>query len=219
MNDSVYDKHPLINNEIINNKTNSVPIVSRQPSNETEEPQFGQEWPCGACAVLLGTCHLTAGLTLIIFDVITNHVSGTAFAISASLSYIICAILAFIGARRLDRAAQLMLVFFTLVSLAMSLALFFESGVLVSKLCTPKEILHCSHRKNIVHTFLLCLSLMETVFCTITLIVCFRSLRRAYFVPEPGFPYGTLIAGNFRTLRFDPPILTRRSHLVDELLR
>lgn len=66
---------------------------------ESEEPQPGQEWPCGACAVLLGTCHLTAGITLIIFDVITNHVSGTAFAISASLSFIICAILAFIGAR------------------------------------------------------------------------------------------------------------------------
>lgn len=58
-----------------------------------------QIWPCRYCGIVFGLLHLTIGITLLIFDIITNNISETAFAITSSLSFIVCGIFALIAAR------------------------------------------------------------------------------------------------------------------------
>ncbi|VDM29734.1 unnamed protein product, partial [Toxocara canis] len=55
-------------------------------------------WPCRTCGILLGICHLVLGITLLLFDIFTNSLSETAFAITAALAFIVCALFAFIAA-------------------------------------------------------------------------------------------------------------------------
>ncbi|MFH4983607.1 hypothetical protein AB6A40_010316 [Gnathostoma spinigerum] len=179
--------------------------VPRLDLPEEEQLPTASVWPCRSCAIILGLCHLWLGITLLIFDVVTNNTSETAFAVTASLSFIVCAILAFIAARRLDRAAQLLLLFFSLVSFAMCLAIFLESTIMINEQCDMKN---CYSKKSVVHIALLCISLFEMTATIITIIVCFRSLRRAYGVIKAGSPYSTFITGNYGVLQVKPKLVT-----------
>ncbi|MCP9263843.1 hypothetical protein DINM_007213 [Dirofilaria immitis] len=96
-------------------------------------------WPCRSCGLMLGICHLLSGIILLIFDVITNNISGTAFAITASLSFIICGIFSFISSRRLDRPAQLLLLLFSIFSMAMSITMFVDSAALINNNCDQDD--------------------------------------------------------------------------------
>uniref|UniRef100_A0A914S7R2 MARVEL domain-containing protein n=1 Tax=Parascaris equorum TaxID=6256 RepID=A0A914S7R2_PAREQ len=115
-------------------------------------------WPCRTCGILLGISHLLLGIILLIFDIFTNNISETAFAITAALAFIICALFAFIAARRLDRPAQLLLLFFSLFAFAMSAAMFIESAAIINYNCDHNK---CHRRENIIHIILLCFALTE----------------------------------------------------------
>uniref|UniRef100_A0A915PYK8 Zinc finger PHD-type domain-containing protein n=1 Tax=Setaria digitata TaxID=48799 RepID=A0A915PYK8_9BILA len=107
--------------------------------NESIQLNVAQVWPCRFCGIMLGICHLLLGVTLLIFDVVTNNISETAFAITASLSFIVCGIFSFIAARRLDRPAQLLLLFFSIFSMAMSTTMFVDSAAVINYNCDRGE--------------------------------------------------------------------------------
>ncbi|ETN74748.1 hypothetical protein NECAME_12759 [Necator americanus] len=89
------DQHPLIQ-----------PTLRVTPSNVLHNYQSGdalgtiaREWPCSGCAGVLGIVHLSIGVILTLFDMLTSPVSNAFFAISAAILYIVCAILCFIVTR------------------------------------------------------------------------------------------------------------------------
>ncbi|KHN84118.1 hypothetical protein Tcan_10385 [Toxocara canis] len=164
-------------------------------------------WPCRTCGILLGICHLVLGITLLLFDIFTNSLSETAFAITAALAFIVCALFAFIAARRLDRPAQLLLLFFSLFALAMSTTMFVESAAVINHNCDHAD---CHGHENIVHTILLCFALTELTVSLATIMVCFRSLRKAYGINKAASPYSTLIEGDYSIFRIKPRVVASR---------
>ncbi|VDN60907.1 unnamed protein product [Dracunculus medinensis] len=166
-------------------------------------------WPCGKCSILLGLCHLFIGIFLLIFDIITNNISEIAFAATSSLTFIVCAILAFIASnlkceiffRRLDRTSQLLLLFISLFAIALTIIMFIDSVVVINHNC---DLNNCYQRKNIIYFVILSISLIELTICLITLFVCFRSLRKAYGVTKARSPYSTLIEGNYQLFKIIP---------------
>ncbi|CAJ0575438.1 unnamed protein product, partial [Mesorhabditis spiculigera] len=170
--------------------------------------EMAMEWPCAACATFLGIAHLFLGLGLLSFDVATNETSETAFASTAALAYIICAILSFIAARRLDRCAQLLLFAFAAFSALTSLSIFLEAAVVLNRLCAHG----CDQKENFVHTTLICIALTEFVVSAISMIVCYRSLRNAFGLNTVASPYSTLIVGDYTTLERQPrPLRDQRA--------
>lgn len=82
------------------------PLLIRPESENSEEElneirirRQAQYWPCSNCTFLLGFFHLFSGIILLFFDIFTNYITHTPFAISASLFFIICAIFSFIALR------------------------------------------------------------------------------------------------------------------------
>uniref|UniRef100_A0A0R3RWP9 Transmembrane protein n=1 Tax=Elaeophora elaphi TaxID=1147741 RepID=A0A0R3RWP9_9BILA len=177
--------------------TASSPSPVRKELSESIQLDVAQVWPCRCCGMILGICHLLLGIVLLIFDVVTNNISETAFAITASLSFIVCGIFSFISARRLDRPAQLLLLFFSIFSMAMSITMFVDSAALINHNCDRKE---CHGVINNVHVVLLC----SVTVSFATMIVCFRSLRRAYRVRKASSPYSTLIEGHYDAFYIKP---------------
>uniref|UniRef100_A0A2K6VD69 Uncharacterized protein n=1 Tax=Onchocerca volvulus TaxID=6282 RepID=A0A2K6VD69_ONCVO len=163
-----------------------------------------QIWPCRSCGLMLGICHLLSGIILLIFDIVTNNISETAFAMTASLSFIVCGIFSFISARRLDRPAQLLLLSFSIFSLAMSITMFVDSAALINNNCDQNN---CHGAVSNVHVVLLCFALIEFTISFVTMIVCFRSLRQAYRVRKASSPYSTLIEGHYDAFYITPRIL------------
>lgn len=83
--------------------------VLAEPS--APEMKVAQVWPCRLCGIVLGLSHLLLGIALLIFDVVTNYISETAFAITASLSFIVCGIFSFISARFISNYSFLFILF------------------------------------------------------------------------------------------------------------
>ncbi|VDN02522.1 unnamed protein product [Thelazia callipaeda] len=190
------DREPLMTTKL----PNSSPQIEKGPS-ELNTANVAEVWPCRFCGLLLGICHLSLGTTLLVFDVTTNNISGTVFAITASLSFIICGIFSFISARRLDRPAQILLLFFGVFSAAMSTIMFMDSAATINYNCDQGI---CHSKVNHVHTVLLCYALIELTLSFATTIVCFRSLRRAYRVRKASSPYSTLIEGDYDAFYIKP---------------
>ncbi|CAG9535342.1 unnamed protein product [Cercopithifilaria johnstoni] len=182
----------------------SLPVVAKELS-KSMELNVAQVWPCRFCGVILGTCHLPLGIVLLIFDVVTNSISETAFAITASLSFIVCGIFSFISARRLDKPAQWLLLFFSIFSMAMSITMSMDSAALINYNCDREE---CHGTPNNIHAVLLCFGLVEFTVSFATIIVCFRSLRQAYRVRKASSPYSTLIEGHYDAFYITPRIIT-----------
>uniref|UniRef100_A0A914PPG7 Uncharacterized protein n=1 Tax=Panagrolaimus davidi TaxID=227884 RepID=A0A914PPG7_9BILA len=196
---------------------------SEHSEEELQEIRFrrrAQKWPCGSCTFFLGICHLLSGFTLLAFDVATNDITQTPFGVSAALAFIICAIFSFIAARRIDTAAQLLLVIFSILSLFICIMLFIQSATKVNNLCDEIFPKNCYIKSTIIYIILLCISLIEATICFIALIVCFRSLKHAYAVPSPGLPYRTLSTGNFNSLQREPAQINPKhyNNLVTSLL-
>ncbi|KAE9554537.1 hypothetical protein FO519_002241 [Halicephalobus sp. NKZ332] len=168
---------------------------SQEELQEIRTRRRAQYWPCGHCAFLLGSLHLVSGFILLGFDVFTNHVTQTPFAVTAALYN-------FMNFRRVDKAAQFLLVFFSFISLGICITIFIQSSIAVNRLCETSD--GCYVRDTVIYSILLCISLVESTFCLVTLFVCFRSLSEAYFVPKPDSPFRTIIAGNFGPLKKQP---------------
>ncbi|VBB25722.1 unnamed protein product [Acanthocheilonema viteae] len=190
--------------------TTSPSSAVRKDFSESMELNVAQVWPCRLCGVILGICHLPLGIVLLIFDVVTNNISETAFAITASLSFIICGIFSFISARRLDRPAQLLLLFFSIFSMAMSITMFIDSAALINYNCDRGK---CYEVLSNIHVVLLCFGLVEFTISFTTMIVCFRSLRLAYRVRKASSPYSTLIEGHYDAFYIKPSIMFITSSL------
>uniref|UniRef100_A0A914V286 Uncharacterized protein n=1 Tax=Plectus sambesii TaxID=2011161 RepID=A0A914V286_9BILA len=174
------------------------------------ETKPAQEWPCRPCGIFLGTCHLMIGCCLVVFDVATNSVTETAFAITASICFIVSGILSLIASRRLDRGTILLFFIFSLTSAAMCLAMFIESAIIVNQSCYHR-LKACQEHKTNVHAALICFSLIEGTISLISMIVCFRSLRRAYSIEDPGSPFSVLMVGDLEKLQSPPPRTLRVS--------
>uniref|UniRef100_A0A1I8A2F4 Zgc: n=1 Tax=Steinernema glaseri TaxID=37863 RepID=A0A1I8A2F4_9BILA len=172
-------------------------------------------WPCRSCGILLGICHCILGCFLLIFDLVTNNETDTSLGVSSALVFIICAMFAFISAKRLDRAAQLILLTFSLISVALCLALFFENAIMINRLCRGHDLegteVKCYGKKAVLHTILFGVSLCELVVSFITAIVCFRSLRHAYAVMKPYSPYSTMIVGDYDQLFVYPETIEEKN--------
>uniref|UniRef100_A0A1I7XD72 Guanylate cyclase domain-containing protein n=1 Tax=Heterorhabditis bacteriophora TaxID=37862 RepID=A0A1I7XD72_HETBA len=215
------DQNPLLTCVV-----NASPPMTRKNDNGDPLENLARVWPCAACGCLLGLIHLFLGSAFLVdkssqqihflysnliffkmFDILTNNVSKTAFAITASLADFICAILCFIAVRRLDRCAQLLLFAFASFSLLMSLAIFLESAVLLNKICVVNS---CENKATVVHSTLIVISLIEFLTCVITILVCYRSLRQAFGVTSAASPYSTLIVGDYSTLERRPKIADPR---------
>ncbi|VDO32547.1 unnamed protein product [Brugia timori] len=180
----------------------SSPAV-RQELSHSMQLNVAQIWPCRFCGIMLGICHLPLGIVLLVFDVLTNNISETAFAVTASLSFIVCGIFSFISAssRRLDRPAQLLLLLFSMFSMVMSITMFVDSAALINYNCDRGE---CHGAISNVHVVLLCFGLIEFTVSFATMIVCFRSLRQAYRVRKASSPYSTLIEGDYNAFYITP---------------
>ncbi|VDM08289.1 unnamed protein product [Wuchereria bancrofti] len=189
-------------------KTDLKPLMTKSSSpavrQELSQPMqlnVAQIWPCRFCGIMLGICHLPLGIVLLVFDVVTNNISETAFAVTASLSFIVCGIFSFISARRLDRPAQLLLLLFSIFSMVMSITMFVDSAALINYNCDRGE---CHGVISNVHVVLLCFGLIEFTVSFATMIVCFRSLRQAYRVRKASSPYSTLIEGDYNAFYITP---------------
>ncbi|EFO16396.1 hypothetical protein LOAG_12108 [Loa loa] len=182
-------------------ESNHQPSGVRKEFSQSMQLNIAQVWPCRFCAIMLGICHLTLGIILLIFDVVTNNISETAFAVTASLLFIVCGIFSFISARRLDRPAQLLLLFFSIFSMAMSITMFVDSAALINYNCDRDE---CHGAVTNVHVVLLCFGLIKFTVSIATMIVCFRSLRHAYRVRKASSPYSTLIEGHYDAFYITP---------------
>ncbi|RCN30781.1 hypothetical protein ANCCAN_23443 [Ancylostoma caninum] len=89
------DQHPLIQST-----TSITPsVVIRRYQNGDPLETLAREWSCSGCAGVLGVLHLSVGVLLTLFDMLTSPVSNTHFAISAAILYIVCSILCFIATR------------------------------------------------------------------------------------------------------------------------
>ncbi|KAH7727125.1 hypothetical protein AAVH_05350 [Aphelenchoides avenae] len=150
-------------------------------------------------------------MVLLVFDVITNDITGTPVAVTAAIATIICAILSFIAARRLDKVAQVLLVIFAASSSVLCLVLFVEAAAFINSICRPSSTVQCLDKEGIVHITLLCLSLIQLVVSCAIVFVCFRSLRQAYVV-DVERPFNALIAGDYKKLRVEPETLSIRSN-------
>ncbi|KAK0421363.1 hypothetical protein QR680_015199 [Steinernema hermaphroditum] len=174
-------------------------------------------WPCRPCGILLGIFHCTLGAFLLIFDLVTNYETDTALGVGSALVFIICAMFAFISAKRLDRAAQLILLAFSSISVVLCLAMFFENAIIINRLCSGEQSggdgdgAECFGRKAVLHTILLGVALCEFVVSFITAVVCFRSLRHAYAVMKPYSPYSTMIVGDYDQLFVYPETIEEKN--------
>ncbi|GMS84719.1 hypothetical protein PENTCL1PPCAC_6894, partial [Pristionchus entomophagus] len=124
------DDHPLIS---IPKPSLTINVASSLPTGDGE----ARGWPCAPCGILLGLIHFTLGFTLLLFDILTNTISHTAFGVTASLTFIICSLLCFIAVRRVDRCAQVVLMCFSTFSLVACISIFLESSVQLNARCTP----------------------------------------------------------------------------------
>ncbi|VDO48991.1 unnamed protein product [Onchocerca flexuosa] len=165
------DKNDLKSSMIVNHQFSNQNGLNHQPLMITSSSsairrvdlienqlKMAQIWPCRSCGIMLGICHLLFGIILLIFDIVTNNISETAFAMTASLSFIVCGIFSFISSRRLDRPAQLLLLFFSIFSLVMSVAMFVDSAALINNNCDQND---CHGAVSNVHVVLLCFGLIE----------------------------------------------------------
>jgi len=124
------------------------------PDEDAKQGALAEQWPCASCAALLGAVHLAAGCMLLVFDVATNERTGAMFGVSSALAYILCALMAFIAARRIDRVAQCLLMAFASVAVGLSAGLFVENAWAVNG--GVRDVRTVSS-----HSFLLCLALMQ----------------------------------------------------------
>ncbi|GMT16875.1 hypothetical protein PFISCL1PPCAC_8172, partial [Pristionchus fissidentatus] len=128
---AIPDDHPLISAP---KPSLTINVSSSLPSGDGE----ARGWPCAPCGILLGLIHFSLGFTLLLFDILTNTVSHTAFGVTASLTFIICALLCFIAVRRVDRCAQVVLMCFSTFSALACLSIFLESSVQLNAKCGPR---------------------------------------------------------------------------------
>ncbi|CAI4223916.1 unnamed protein product [Auanema sp. JU1783] len=187
-----------------------VSVVSTSPSTIirkfNEGDPFGslsRAWPCARCGVLLGIIHLAFSVFVLIFDIFTNQLTLEIFSTTAAVLYFVCALLCFIAVRRLDEAAQVLLLIFSSLSLMLSIALFIQNAHIVNLL---SENIRCESRSCYIHAVLIFVGLSEGFICFITTLLCYRSLKLAFRVKSPYSPYNTLIVGDYKTLRVNPPL-------------
>ncbi|CAD5211384.1 unnamed protein product [Bursaphelenchus okinawaensis] len=143
-------------------------------------------------------------VTLLIFDVFTNPITETAFGISSSLCFIITAILSFISARRLDRAAQWLIIGFATASLILSLALVVDCTLYMNRLCFPVQTARCTASTGSIHMVLVMIAFFESVMCVFSI---FASYTRIRITNErtTDLMYESLVSGDFPHLRMQRP--------------
>lgn len=156
-----------------------------------------QKWACKPCGLILGSSHLILGSLLLIFDVATNFITETAFAITASICFINSGIVGLIAARRFDKGTITLFLIFSLLSAGLCLVLVVESISAINHLCNIQ--LQCSSHASAVRSVLLVVSLLELVICITTCFVSIRSLCNQYSgvdLQAPKSPYHVLIYGD-----------------------
>ncbi|VDL81688.1 unnamed protein product [Nippostrongylus brasiliensis] len=202
------DENPLIQSSV----STSPSTMMRRYENGDPLQSLARVWPCSRCGGLLGVLHLTLGVVIALFDMLTSPLSHTSCSISAAILYIICAILCLIATRRVDRCTQMLLMAFAAAALAISAVIFLESAITLNTLCEAEQ---CDEQKLIVHSILVFISLSEFLTSLVTLVVCFRSLQGAVAVNRANSPYSTLIIGDYSKLKrpariFRPRFNTKR---------
>lgn len=107
------------------------------------------------------------------------------------------------------------------------MVLFVEAAIFINSICRPSTAAQCLEKPGVVHIVLLCLSLMQckqqaslvclssrhllVVVSTVSVLVCFRSLREAYSA-EVESPYNALVVGNYKKLPGEPETLSVHSN-------
>lgn len=186
------------------------------------EPNFkaAQPWPCRPCGLLLGTCHILLGLSVIIFDVATNWITETVFAITAGICFVNSGVVGLIAARKLDRGTVTLFVIFSLLSLGLCSVLIIECSAALNHACmaaavsaispdpsaseqeNQKESIiarGCIHSTEArVRAALLILALLEGVVDLVSIFVGGKSLCNRYAADfqNPASPYHALIYGD-----------------------
>lgn len=123
----------------------------------------GWYWGSTKCSILIGFGHLFFGTTLLIYDVSTNHITDSTFAVSSSLCFIICAILLFISARKmgLDRAAHYLIIIFSVLSGLVGLCLIGGIALHINEICVAVKTVKCTFGAVLIHVFVVLIVLVE----------------------------------------------------------
>ncbi|CAB3411464.1 unnamed protein product [Caenorhabditis bovis] len=132
---------------------------------------------CYNCGHLLAFAHIFSGISLLMIDVASNYLSRNAVIISFAFIFIICAILSFITARRLDRLALKILLVYSLISLTAAVYLFVKNGLFLNEICMKRD--ECTKAQQWVHSNIVIISLIEVAASIISIIFCGRSLKHA----------------------------------------
>uniref|UniRef100_A0A0M3JYV3 G_PROTEIN_RECEP_F1_2 domain-containing protein n=1 Tax=Anisakis simplex TaxID=6269 RepID=A0A0M3JYV3_ANISI len=159
-------------------------------------------------------------VSLLLIDIFTNHISNTKFAVGTSILLFVNALLAFISARlpflqckfrsiiiqRIDKLSQILLMLFSLLALLMSIIMCIESAFIINFYCSINDsnnyyLQYCFNDKIIIHVLLLSMALIQFTVTLITMLMCYRSLHKAYAVYKASSPYSTLIEGNLELFR------------------
>lgn len=115
------------------------------------------------------------------------------FATSSSLTFIVCAILLFISARRtgLDRPAHYLIIIFSVIACALSLCLIGGTALHANKICISPRTAKCTLQAALIHIFLVLIALLGSKstknFQSITLFYFSDSMHNEYLRQLPLF--------------------------------
>ncbi|CDW55623.1 hypothetical protein TTRE_0000389601 [Trichuris trichiura] len=149
------------------------PSIFRRP---THLYKPARPWDCRVCGLLLGALHVIFGSFLIVFDLATNWITGTVFAVMAGICFVITGITSLIASKRLDKGTITILVIFSFASLVLTLAIVFESITSINYLCHRG---YCNTQESTFRACLLLVCLLEAVVSIVSAFVGIRSLMNA----------------------------------------
>uniref|UniRef100_A0A5S6Q9L7 MARVEL domain-containing protein n=1 Tax=Trichuris muris TaxID=70415 RepID=A0A5S6Q9L7_TRIMR len=154
-------------------RTKPRPSVFRRP---THLYKPARPWDCRMCGLLLGIFHVVFGSILIVFDLATNWITETVFAVTAGICFVITGITSLIASKRLDKGTITILVIFSFASLVLASAIVFESISSINYLCHRGL---CNAQESTFRACLLLICLLEAVVSIVSAFVGIRSLMNA----------------------------------------
>ncbi|KAI6183986.1 hypothetical protein M3Y97_00547700 [Aphelenchoides bicaudatus] len=157
-------------------------ILEALKKQELQRARKRRNWYWGStkCSILLGLGHLLGGIVLLIYDLATNSITESKFAISSSLCFIICAILLFISARRtgLDRPAHYLIIIFSVISCIMAVLLIGGTAYHANKICIAIRTVKCTLQSALIHAFLILIVFLEMGICLCSIYGSYSFLQR-----------------------------------------
>ncbi|KAI6197032.1 hypothetical protein M3Y94_01177300 [Aphelenchoides besseyi] len=187
------DRKPLMSDLILET------LKREQAFRKAQRRRNAWTWGSSNNCIFLGSTHILLGMFLIIYDLATNSTSESAFAISASLCFVIIGILLFIAARRLDRPAHYLIIIFGILTSATCIALIIDTSLHTSRVCIASRGASCTPQTWLVHILLLFIALVELTLCLLSVYASYRYLRHLSTVATDML-YASLISGRYDRL-------------------